>query len=405
MLQLASPRWQRQPKTLNVASGWVASVRVFLNTHAAAGSWRSSNASPSPLNPEVKDLIRAQKENYKGCKKKSGGEHSALRPGRRTFVGIPGKGAWLCWLFFLLPCCASAVTRYELPGKLDAGPLGPAERQFHVRTPWNQSLTPAATEQCCADAHSADLLLPALDFCGEGLNLEKGNGTRIQVTPAPFNSEFDDEPVENSVRRLSLLVLMGLIGTCIRQGDSYEKPNKKRPKNKKEKHKKNHIMTKHPKKQLRYQPKRWAEASRMCGRQRLPTARLRYRRMAQKLRSTMLRRSSKVLKHRRISRPHGMYILDPNALKLLSPTLEGLKQCLNEGGNQEIQNLARLLSLALLQDQPQPTRRVTQKPSDSWVETWKGQRYQVDSTGWWTWLGNAELDTPQKPNWPLARSL
>ena len=123
-----------------VVSGWVASVRVFLNTHTAAGSWGSS--SPSPLNPEVKDLTRAQKENNKGCKNKSGAEHSASRP--RHFCWDPGEGSPAVLAVFpfalLCFCCDSIRTSWKTRYR----PIGPPR----VTVPCADAMEPVAGT-CC----------------------------------------------------------------------------------------------------------------------------------------------------------------------------------------------------------------------------------------------------------------
>ena len=127
--------------------------------------------------------------------------------------------------------------------------------------------------------------------------------------------------------------------------------------------------------------------------------------------------------------------LDPSYLKKLSGTLEGgaagaartrrrrkrqsssltgeaahllraLKVCLNQGGNPQVQQLAQVLSSALLtkatkepgQKDAKPKGVKRQPKTTKTLQVWKGHNYEVDpTTGWWSWVGPAQTEAASTP--------
>ena len=74
--------------------------------------------------------------------------------------------------------------------------------------------------------------------------------------------------------------------------------------------------------------------------------------------------------------------------------IRALKQCLNQGDNPEMQQLASLLSAALLPKNDGGLTEQKHKSAEAQKRIWKGHRYEVDPTGgWWTWIGPADSPT------------
>ena len=381
----------------------------------------------------------------------------------------PGKGllCWLCWLcclpgVFALPNSSLLVSHdydlysvstgpYEGPHGCTAPTLPPWE--FAALVPPQQLLQPQHCQQQQPEVQPRSLSFAAVGaLCLWSQDEVQGQGL---PTVQGYHDEFDEfkiEPVENSLYRLGWLFCMGLFGfTCFPFNYPKRMQQKKAGQRRKRRSPSFRVLSDPLRRKL---PVRWAGKARMCGRQRVPKPRNRFRNQCFKWRQNIRRRSWKIGLKRRGKptcstvlldlSPYGpawyrtMYTeagydgFDPSYLQKVSDSLEGgaagaartrrhrkkqsgslgnetnnllraLKECLNQGGNPQVQQLAQLLSSVLLpNDSGQKPVSRQSKPTKEF-QYWKGHKYEVDSAnGWWTWIGPADQAVKETP--PLAAS-